>query len=188
MNYIIRLILYFLRLIWHTLYLFYLRVKFYNVSLGKNVAINGHVEFHNSGKTIIGNGSRIRKWVVLNPYGGEIFIGENCSINSFCHISGNGRVRIGNNVLIASNCTIISANHNFDRIDLPIYMQGETRKPIIIEEDCWIGSGCRILAGVTIGKGSVVGAGSVVTKDIPPFSISVGVPARVIRIRKNISS
>ena len=142
------------------------------------------MEIFREGAISIGDSCKIRRWVVINPYGGEIKIGNNCSINSFCHISGNGGVYIVNNVLIAAHCTLISANHNFNRIDIPICKQGETRKPIVIEDDCWIGTGVRILSGVRIGTGSVVGAGSVVNKDVPPFSVVVGVPARVLRSRR----
>ena len=54
-------------------------------------------------------------------------------------------------------------------------------KPIVIEDDCWLGGGVIVLAGVTIGKGSVIGAGSIVTKDIPPYSVAVGNPCKVMR-------
>lgn len=125
----------------------------------------------------------IQDWVCIMPYGGNIEIGENCSINTFCHISGNGGLKIGNNVRIASNTVIIPANHIFDDPSIPITYQGESQKGIVIEDDVWIGAGVRILDGVTIGSGCVVGAGSVVNKSLPPMSIAVGVPAKVIRER-----
>lgn len=68
-------------------------------------------------------------------------------------------------------------------MELPIREQGVTREGIIIEDDCWLGSGVKVLDGVTIGKGCVIGANSVVTKDIPPYSVAVGAPARVIKKR-----
>lgn len=111
-------------------------------------------------------------------------IGNNCTVNSFSHISGNGDVEIGNNVLIATQCVIISANHNFDRLDVPISEQGEEREKIVIEDDCWLGAGVKILAGVTIHKGSVIGAGSVMTHDVPQYSVIVGVPGKVIKSRR----
>ncbi|GGG07680.1 hypothetical protein GCM10010913_31840 [Paenibacillus aceti] len=118
------------------------------------------------------------------PYGGSIEIGENCSINSFCHINGNGGLKIGNNVRIATNCTLIPANHIFSDPNIPITFQGETREGITIEDDVWLGAGVKVLDGVVIGRGSVIGAGSVVNKSIPPFSIAVGIPAKVIKKRK----
>lgn len=113
-------------------------------------------------------------------------IGNNCSINSFCYLSGNGGIEIGNNVRIATQSVIVSANHKFDRTDIPIIEQGETREKIIIEDDCWLGAGVKVLSGVTICKGFVIGAGTVVTKDIPPYSVVVGVPGRVIKNRLEI--
>lgn len=155
-----------------------------DISLGDNTILEGSIDTPwRTGKIIIGNNTIIRKWVCLRPYGGKIQIGENCTVNSFCHISGNGVVEIGNNVLIATQCVIISANHNFDRVDVPIANQGETRKKIVIEDNCWLGAGVKVLAGITIHQGAVIGAGSVVTKDIPENSVAVGVPARVIRKR-----
>lgn len=65
---------------------------------------------------------------MLKAVGGYIKIGKSCSINSFVHISGNGGVEIGDNVLIATQCVIVSANHNFDNVDIPINAQSETRK------------------------------------------------------------
>ena len=135
----------------------------------------------------IGKGTRIRKWSCFKPYGGSIEIGQNCTINSFCHLSGNGGISIGDNVMIATQCVIISANHNFSRTDIPINKQGETREKIIIEDDCWLGAGVKVLAGVTIKKGAVIGAGAVVTGDIPEYAVAVGVPAKVLYDRRSRS-
>lgn len=158
------------------------------MNIGNNSLIIGSQEFTGGGKVFIGNNTRISRWCVFREYGGTIKIGDNCSINSFCHISGNGGVEIGNNVLIATQCVLISANHNFENTGIPISEQRETREKIKIEDDVWLGAGVKVLAGVTIGRGSVIGAGAVVTKDIPPFSIAVGVPAKVVRKRDTMIS
>ncbi|MDD2465992.1 MAG: acyltransferase [Desulfobulbus sp.] len=164
-------------------YHFFLKRRFKNLELGKSVEMGKNLQIHKTGKIIIGDRSRIRMWTCLNPYGGEIIIGENCSINSFCHISGNGGVYIGNNVLLATQCVIISANHIFSRIDIPICEQGETHGPVVVKDDCWLGAGVKVLAGVTIERGVIIGAGSVVTKNIPKYSVCVGVPAEIIKNR-----
>ncbi len=92
-------------------------------------------------------------------------------------------IKIGDNVLIGPNVVIRAADHNFDNIDIPINMQGHRSGRIIIEDNVWIGANVTIIRDVTIGTGSVIGAGAVVTKDVPPYSIAAGVPARVIKSR-----
>lgn len=167
----------------HNLKISYLKIKHKNLYIDNTVIVEKNVHFYHDGMIKLGKNTIVRRWVVFNPWGGKITIGENCSINSFSHFSGNGEIEIGNNVLIATQCVIISANHNFNRVDIPIREQGETRSKIIIEDDCWLGAGVRILSGVKIGRGSVIGAGSVVNSNIPPYSICVGIPARIIRNR-----
>lgn len=121
---------------------------------------------------------------------GNVRMGKNSSIQAYSNIVGygkadnqTGQITIGDNVRIASHTIMIAANHNFDDVNKPITKQGLKYAPIIIEDDVWIAARVNIMAGVTIGKGSVIGAGSVVTKDIPPYSIAVGVPARVVKKR-----
>lgn len=121
--------------------------------------------------------------VIIYTYGGKISIGKNCSINPYAIIYGHGGVTIGDNVLIAAQCMIIAANHNFVSKDIPICFQGNNAKGITIEDDVWLGHGCSILDGVTIGRGAIIGAGSVINKSVPPFTIVAGVPAKVIRTR-----
>ncbi|MBW4560638.1 MAG: acyltransferase [Mojavia pulchra JT2-VF2] len=107
----------------------------------------------------------------------ETFIGPNVCI------AGPGNIKIGKHCMIAAHSGIYANNHNFaDPLEL-IKHQGITRKGIVIEDDCWLGHGVTVLDGVTIGKGSVIGAGAVVTKNIPPFSVAVGIPAQVIKSR-----
>ena len=68
----------------------------------------------------------------------------------------------------------------FDDPDTPIWQQGKRAGKIVLESDIWLGCGVRVLRGVRIGRGSVVGAGAVVTRDLPPYSIAIGIPARVV--------
>lgn len=110
-------------------------------------------------------------------------LGSNISIHSLCYIDAQGEIEIGNDVSIAHNVSILSFEHDFSDVNKPIKDAPCIGKKIVIENDIWIGAGVRILGGVTIGTGSIIGAGAVVTKDIPPKSVAVGVPARVIRTR-----
>jgi len=82
------------------------------------------------------------------------------------------------------NVSIFSENHVFDNPDLPVSLQGETRKGVLIEEGVWIGTRAIILDGVTVGKNSIVAAGSIVNKDVLPYSIVGGVPVKVLKFRK----
>lgn len=109
--------------------------------------------------------------------GGGTMVGENSFINGY---SG---VTIGMNVLIAHEVSIISEDHGFASRRVPMRWQPKTEGPIVIGDDVWIGCGARILKGITIGTGAIVSAGAVVTKDVAPYSIVGGVPARVIGMR-----
>ena len=153
-----------------------------NVFISKNTNIEAHYVSQRPG-LIIGKGTKVSDYVKIVTRSGYIKIGYNCTINSFCHISGQGGLSIGNNVRIANNCTIIPSNHTYDKLDIPIFMQKETRRGIKIGNDVWIGSNVVILDGVSIGDGVVIGAGSVVTKSIEPLTIVAGVPAKKINSR-----
>jgi acetyltransferase-like isoleucine patch superfamily enzyme len=120
---------------------------------------------------------------ILFPW--RVSMGKNSSLNQGVMVDGFGGVSIGSGVRIASYCTLNTADHCFDDPDIPIHEQGYLCAPITIEDDVWLGSHVNVNKGVTIGRGAVIGAGSVVTKDIPPYSIAVGVPCKVIKSRKH---
>lgn len=95
----------------------------------------------------------------------------------------NGTI-IGKNVMMGPFCLIYTFNHQTARTDIPMIQQGYTAiKPVVIEDDVWIGARVTILGGVTVGKGSVLAAGAVVTKNVPEYSIVGGNPARILRKR-----
>lgn len=118
--------------------------------------------------------AKFNKNISIGDYSG---IGKNCSVAPF--------TKIGKHVMMGPEVIMYSRNHNIDRTDIPMTDQGFMDfDPITIEDDVWIGRRVIILPGVTIGEGSVIGAGSVVAKNIPPYSIAVGNPVKVIRNRK----
>ena len=163
------------------------------ISLGKNVFIERDAVLHGVSKSrvsiIIGDNTNIYQNAILHAMGGRgtIKIGLNCAIKPFSIIYGLGGVVIGNHVLIASGSAIIAQTHIHSDLTTPIALQDECGEGITIEDDVWIGAGVKVLDGVTIGTESVIGAGAVVTKDILPFSVAVGVPAKVIKNRKTDS-
>jgi lipopolysaccharide O-acetyltransferase len=116
-----------------------------------------------------------------------ISIGDNVQINDAVHMVGSTGITIGNNVLMASKIFISDLSHgqyNGDSGDSPLSIPKDRplyHKPVVIEDNVWIGEFVSILPGVTIGKGAIIGTMSVVSKDIPAYSIAVGSPARVIK-------
>lgn len=127
----------------------------------------------------LGDYSTVEDFSTINNGVGPVHIGNNSRIGM-----GNvviGPVTIGNNVILAQNIVMSGLNHNYTNVTIPIYLQGETVAAIIIEDDCWIGANVVITAGVTIGKHSVIAGGAVVTKNVPPYSVAVGNPAKVIK-------
>lgn len=128
---------------------------------------------------VLGNHSVVESFSTLNNAVGDILIGDNSRIGL-----GNtliGPVTIGCRVNLAQQVVVSGLNHNYESITTPIDEQGINVSAITIQNDVWVGANSTILAGVTIGEHSVIGAGSVVTKDIAPYSVAVGNPARVIK-------
>ncbi|MBT3585327.1 MAG: acyltransferase [Halobacteriovoraceae bacterium] len=111
-------------------------------------------------------------------------VGDKVSLHTGAYLEGSGLIKIGDNCSIATGCIMISDNHNFSDPEKLIKEQGMSVAPITIGNDVWIGARVTILGGVTVGDGCVIGAGSVVTKDLPAYSIAVGVPCKVIKSRK----
>ena len=141
------------------------------------------IKIWKGGTIKIGSATEVMHGVVILTYGGNVTIGNNCSINPYAILYGHGDLIIGNNVLIAGGSMLIPNNHVFKDRQQPIVSQGSTCIGIKIEDDVWIGHACSILDGVTIGRGSIVGAGSVVNKDVPPYSVVAGVPAAILKER-----
>lgn len=137
----------------------------------------------------IGDNVTLERYVImkctgaLRELGESITIGDNSSIGAFSYVGGSGGLTIGRNVLGGQRLGFNPENHVFDDDTRPIRAQGTTRRGIVIEDNCWLGSGSIFLDGVTVGNDSVVAAGSVVNRDVPPFSVVGGVPAKVLRSR-----
>jgi acetyltransferase-like isoleucine patch superfamily enzyme len=114
---------------------------------------------------------------------GKLEIGKDVFIGMFSFLSATDHITIGDNSMIASHVTILDYDHGTDKNKL-MQKQPTRAEAIYIGSDVWIGAGAIILKGVTIGDGAVVGAGSVVTKDVPPYFIVAGVPAKIIKQRQ----
>lgn len=135
------------------------------------------------GSIEINKNCEISSGAVIKTYGGNVTLNQNVFLGEYVIIYGHGGITIGDNTLIAMQTCIVSSNHLIPGTDELIRSKGDVLLPVNIGSDVWIGAGCKILGGITIGNGCVIGAGSVVNKDLPPYSISVGVPAKIIRYR-----
>jgi acetyltransferase-like isoleucine patch superfamily enzyme len=155
-------------------------------SIGRRVKFNGWIRFEKPSKDIrIGDGSMVGVgcYLCVDQDGG-IEIGKNVGINDFCYLTSIHRIVIEDDVRIAEFVSIRDYDHEFARTDVPISLQGLRGAPIRIGQGSWIGRGVMVTSGVSIGKGCVIGANAVVTRDIPDWSVAVGVPAKVIRSRR----
>jgi len=135
------------------------------------------------GSVRIGQKAFLRRGIVIDAQRGSIDIGRNVSLNDYAILLGRGGITIGNDVRIAGHAMVVSFDHNFDDPTQPIRMQGVTKKPIVIEDDVWIGAGAKILGGSHISEGCVIGANAVVKGRTEPYGIYVGAPARLIKRR-----
>lgn len=110
--------------------------------------------------------------------GNNIVIGNNTVINRETYLDGRAGIKIGNNVNVSIQVLILSLTHDSQNPNFVCLI-----KPVEIEDDVWIGARATIMPGVKIGKGAVIGAGAVVTKDVPPYKIVVGNPAKILKER-----
>jgi acetyltransferase-like isoleucine patch superfamily enzyme len=164
------------------------------ISLGRNVGISYGCLLDARGDSnqgiVIGDNVIIGRDSAIVCKDGDIIIGNNVGIGANSHlsaVSGN-KLSIGDDVLIAPYVYMGGISYNFDRTDVPITEQGVYPKGgVCVENDVWLGANVTIVDGVTVGHGAIVAAGAVVTKDIEPFGIAMGVPAKVVRTREQIS-
>ena len=116
---------------------------------------------------------------------GPFVMGRRVQISTGCFVgAGPGGLTLGDDVLISPNCTILTGTYVFDRLDVPLPEQGTVSKGVRIGHRVWVGSNSVILAGAELGDNVIVSAGSVVSGQVPPNSIVLGNPAKVIFTRR----
>ncbi len=128
----------------------------------------------------VGRFTMIEATGLLSKLGKGVRIGANSNLGDYNYVGGAGGVTIGENVLIGQFVSFHPQNHVFADPERPIKEQGTTEQGIVVEDDVWIGARATILDGVRVGRGAVVAAGAVVTRDVPPYAVVGGVPARII--------
>ncbi len=146
----------------HKLYTLYLRKRF------KSVGYHAHISFRG-----------------LYMHGHAIEIGDNVYIGPKAILSATKGLRIGDGVTIGPELIVMGGDHNMRTVGASFHenTHGGVNEPVTIEKDVWIGARVLILKGVTIGEGAVIGGGAVVTKNVPPYAIYAGNPARLIGTR-----
>lgn len=152
---------------------------------GRGLRFEGVLHLHSlRGLVVVGDNVKVGRSVGIGvAKGAKLTLGNNVTINCRSLIVSNISITIGDNCIFGEGLSLRDADHVFERVDVPIRMQGMTAREVVIGEDVWAGSGVTICKGVTIGEGCVLGAGAVVTRDIPPFCVAVGSPAKVIKRR-----
>ncbi|KQM31048.1 MAG: DapH/DapD/GlmU-related protein [Agrobacterium cavarae] len=139
-------------------------------------------------RIIIGENCVVDSFVKIKPAGGngDVVIGSSSYINSGCVLYSGSGITIGNNVLIAANCTLAPVNHDFRDPDRLIREQGflPSKGGIRVENDVWIGANSVILDGAYLREGCIIGAGSIVRGEVPSYAIMGGNPLKILGSRK----
>jgi len=165
-----------------------LRRLFYSYrfnQLGDNATLGRGLLLYEAHNISIGMNFSARRNCILGAINGQLLIGNHVSIaeNVTINASEQGKIVLGDYVLIAPNSVLRSSDHVISSVNNPIREQGHTGGEIIVQDDVWIGANAVVVANVHIGKGAVIGAGAVVTKDVEPYAIVGGVPAKFIKKR-----
>lgn len=152
-------------------------------SLGARVRLRGRPAVVTRGDLVIGDRVQLVSTVatleLVAEHGGRLEIGERSLVNFGCSIVAFQRVSIGQGALIGPHCMIMDTD--FHHVEPERRLEPPEASPISIGENVWLGARVIVMPGVTIGDDAVIGIGSIVTKDIPPRSVAVGVPARVVK-------
>jgi acetyltransferase-like isoleucine patch superfamily enzyme len=154
-----------------------------DTQFGKSVFVDSRARFRvtDGGQLLIGNDGTVGRDTLIVAKKGKINVSARCFIGQGTVIAADESVIIGNDCLIGEHVTIRDQNHRTDYTDIPFAFQGMHSSPISIGDNVWVGAKATIVSGTTIGSNSVIAANAVVSKDVPPWSVVGGVPARVIR-------
>ncbi|MBD1908901.1 acyltransferase [Funiculus sociatus GB2-A5] len=156
-------------------------------NVGKNTYIEPSVHVLGWGNVKIGENSVIGQdtTIVINkrePGKVSVIIGDNCFIGRRNFLTAGGLIKIGDYAMISNDCRILGSGHLFDTPFMPYIATGTTCDDVIeLGANCWLGANTTLLKGVKVGYGSIIGAGSVVNCDIPPCSVVVGNPSRIVK-------
>jgi acetyltransferase-like isoleucine patch superfamily enzyme len=150
------------------------------VFLGKHVEVYARPGY---GRLVIGRFVHIGEGTSIRCHEGNLRIGDKVVFGRYDTVNCYLDVEIGATTIVADWAYVTDFDHNFDDITIPIKDQGIAKSPVRIGPDVWIGTKVTVLRGAFVGQGSVLAAHAVITKEVPPYSVVVGVPGRIVRNR-----
>jgi acetyltransferase-like isoleucine patch superfamily enzyme len=134
-----------------------------------------------AGEFRIGDRAIIGRNCIVSSKGGSVVIEDRVNIGGACALYSSGGIRIGADTMFAAHCYVGGGRYDpYGRLEIPMCQQELPARGVVIEEDCWLGAGAAVIDGVRVGKGSVIAAGAVVTRDVHPYSVVAGVPAKLV--------
>ncbi|MPY88098.1 MAG: hypothetical protein GEU99_09260 [Luteitalea sp.] len=162
----------------------------HKIAIGDNVVVDDWCCLDAKGQDNtgieIGSGVFIGRGTILSCKNGDILIEDQANIGFNCEIFSGGRVRVGKKVLMAAFTYLVGGDHLYDRVDIPVLDQGRTAQGIDVGDHVWLGAHAVVTDGARIGADAIIGAGAVVVGEVPEFAIAVGIPAKVVRDRRDI--
>ena len=160
----------------------------HKIRIGDHVALDDNVTLDAKGTAnqgiSLGNEVFIGRSSILACKDGEIELEDGVNVSYQCLIFSGSVVRVGRKSLLAAQSYLVGGGHDFEALDRPVVEQGRPSKGIDIGPGCWIGAGAKVLDGVRVGQDAIIAANAVVTQDVPAFAIVGGIPARIIRDRR----
>ncbi len=158
------------------------------IDVGDNVIIDDNCLLDAKGRKnngiTIEDGVFVGRNSILSCKNGDIVLHKNVNIGFNCEIFSGSRVEVGEGVLMAAYSYLIGGDHDADDAGVSVTEQGSTSHGITVGEGAWLGAAALVRDGVKIGGHAIIGAGAVVTHDVPEYSVAAGVPARVLRDRR----
>ncbi|MBI2437405.1 MAG: acyltransferase [Lentisphaerae bacterium] len=160
----------------------------HKIEIGDNVIIDDNCLLDAKGRDNegirIGEGVYLGRNSILSCKNGDIILGERVNIGFNCEVFSGSRVVLGADTLVAAYCYFIGGDHAPQDVAASVTQQGARSLGIEIGQRCWFGAGVKLLDGITVGENAIIGAGAVVTRPVPAYAVAMGVPARVVRDRR----
>lgn len=132
----------------------------------------------------VGNGVFVGRNTILSCKNGDIILDDHANLGFNCEIFSASRVRVGRHILMAAYTYLVGGDHLYDRVDIPVLLQGRTARGIEVDDNVWLGTHVVVTDGSRVGRDAIIGAGAVVVGEVPEFAIAAGIPAKVLRDRR----